>query len=136
MTWGDIEVEQITEPVIDIKELEERTGSFQLEYMVMTRNGREKTYYQVREYYRIRYAPERMYLLDFDREMTQIFDETAEAFTNNKIMLGIVDKQVEMKESDGGNVFAFISSNKLYSYNVTDHKLARLFPFTKMTLQT
>lgn len=129
VTWGDIEVEQITEPVIDIKELEERTGSFQLEYMVMTRNGREKTYYQVREYYRIRYAPERMYLLDFDREMTQIFDETAEAFTNNKIMLGIVDKQVEMKESDGGNVFAFISSNKLYSYNVTDHKLARLFSF-------
>ncbi|MCM1253116.1 MAG: hypothetical protein NC321_09865 [Clostridium sp.] len=129
VTWGDLEVERITEPVIDIKELEERTGSFQLEYMVMTRSGREKTYYQVREYYRIRYTPERMYLLDFDREMTQIFDETAAVFTNDKIMLGIVDKQVEMKESDGGNVFAFISSNKLYSYNVTDHKLARLFSF-------
>ena len=129
VTWGDLEVERITEPVVDIKDLEERTGSFQLEYMVMTRSGREKTYYQVKEYYRIRYTPERMYLLDFDRELTQIFDEESDVFTNDKIMLGIVDKQVEMEESDGGNVIAFISSNKLYSYNVTDHKLARLFSF-------
>ena len=129
VTWGDLEVERITEPVIDIKELEEGTGSFQLEYMVFTRNGREKTYYQVREYYRIRYTPERMYLLDFERKMTQIFDEEAGVFANDKIMLGIVDKDVQMQESDGGNVFAFVSSNKLYSYNVTDQKLACLFSF-------
>ena len=129
VTWADLEVEKITEPVVDIRELEERTGSFQLEYMVGTRNGRERTYYHVREYYRIRYTPERMYLLDFDREMTQIFDENADVFANDKIMLGIVDKDVKMQESDGGNVFAFISSNKLYSYNVADQKLARLFSF-------
>lgn len=129
VTWADLEVEKVTEPVIDIKELEERTGSFQLEYMVSTRSGREKTYYHVREYYRIRYTPERMYLLDFDREMTQIFDENADVYANDKIMLGIVDKDVKMQESDGGNVFAFVSSNKLYSYNVADQKLARLFSF-------
>lgn len=129
VTWGDLKVEQITEPVVDIKELDERTGSFSLEYMVTTRSGAEKTYYQVREFYRIRYTPERMYLLDFQREMTQIFDEEAELFANDKIMLGIVDKDVEMKESDGGNVLAFVSSNKLYSYNVSDGKLAVLFSF-------
>lgn len=129
VTWADLEVEKITEPVIDIKELEERTGSFQLEYMVSTRSGREKTYYHVREYYRIRYTPDRMYLLDFDREMTQIFDENADVYANDKIMLGIVDKDVKMQESDGGNVFAFVSSNKLYSYNVADQELARLFSF-------
>lgn len=127
VTWGDMKVERITEPVVDIKELEQRTGSFKLEYMVITRSGRDKTYYQVWEYYRIRYTPERMYLLDFEREMTQVFDDTS--LVNDKIMLGIVDKNVEMQESDGGNVFAFVSSNKLYSYNVTDHKLARLFTF-------
>ncbi len=70
-----------------------------------------------------------MYLLDFEREMTQIFDEEADVFANDKIMLGIVDNDVEMKESDGGNVFAFVSSNKLYSYNVSDKKLAILFSF-------
>jgi len=129
VTWGDLEVERITEPVIDIRELETYTGSFRLEYIAATREGRERTYYHVREYYRIRYTPERMYLLDFDREMTQIFDETADVYANDKIILGIVDQEVEMQESDGGNVFAFVSSGKLYSYNVADQKLARLFSF-------
>ncbi len=129
VTWGDLTVERVTEPIVYIQDLEERTGSFRIEYMVVSRNAREKAYYQVQEYYRIRYTPERMYLLDFEREMTQIFDETTDVFTNDKIMLGIVDKQVEMEESDGGNVFAFVISNKLYSYNVTDHKIARLFSF-------
>lgn len=129
VTWGDLQVQRITEPVVDIKELEERTGSFQLEYIALSQSGREKTYYLVREYYRIRYTPDRMYLLDFDREMTQVFDDTADVFANDKIMLGIVGQDVEMEESYGGNVFAFVASNKLYSYNVTDKKLALLFSF-------
>ena len=127
VTWGDLQVERITEPVIDIKELEAQTGSFKLEYMVMTRSGKEKTYYLVNEYYRIRYTPDRMYLLDFERKMTQVFDD--ESLENDKIILGIVDKNVEIEESDGGNVLAFVSSDKLYSYNVTDQKLARIFSF-------
>ncbi|MBQ6806435.1 MAG: hypothetical protein IJO97_03280 [Lachnospiraceae bacterium] len=129
VTWGDLQIERITEPLVDVMELEEQTGSFQLEYMAQARDGKEKMLYHVREYYRIRYTPDRMYLLDFEREMNQFFDEQAEIMANNKIMLGIVDKQVEMKESDGGNVFAFVVTNKLYSYNVTDKKLARLFSF-------
>ena len=44
-------------------------------------------------------------------------------------MLGIAGEEVELKESDGGNVFAFTVADKLYSYNVTDNKLARLFSF-------
>lgn len=129
VTWGDLEVRRLTTPIIDIKELEERTGSFLLEYLVYTQDSGERTYYQVREYYRIRYTPDRMYLLDFDREMTQIFDENANVFANNKIMLGIVDKNVEFQESYGGNTMAFVGSNKLYSYNVMDQKLALLFSF-------
>ncbi|MCM1262275.1 MAG: hypothetical protein NC313_06095 [Butyrivibrio sp.] len=129
VTWGDLNVEQITEPVVNIKELDERTGSFSLEYDVITRDKGKKTYYKVSEFYRIRYTPERMYLLDFEREMNQIFDDEADVFANDKIMLGIVGGDVEIKESDGGNVFAFVGSNKLYSYNVSDEKLAVLFSF-------
>lgn len=129
VTWGDLTVQRITDAVVDIKELEERTGSFLLEYIALGQDSGEKTYYQVREYYRIRYTPDRMYLLDFDREMTQIFDEDADVYANNKIMLGIVDKEVEFQESYGGNTLVFVSSNKLYSYNVMDQKLALLFSF-------
>ncbi len=129
ITWGDLSVNQVTEPNIVIKELTEQTGSFHMEYLASIRDGRDTNYYRVKEYYRIRYTPDRMYLLDFEREMDQIFDEEANVYVNDKIVLGITGEEIELIESDGGNVFAFTAADKLYSYNVTDNKLVRLFSF-------
>lgn len=129
VTWGDLEVREVTQPVVTIKELAEQTGSFTLEYLAAIKNGRQTDFYRIDEYYRIRYTPDRMYLLDFERTMEQVFDEEAEVYVNDKIVLGISGDQVTLRESDGGNVFAFTVADKLYSYNVTDNKLARLFSF-------
>lgn len=129
VTWGDLPVRKVAEPRIIIRELAEQTGSFDLEYLVNIRNGKKTDYYRVNEYYRIRYTPDRMYLLDFERTMEQIFDEESDVYVNDKIVLGITGEEVALKESDGGNVFAFTVADKLYSYNVTDNKLARLFSF-------
>ena len=129
ITWGDLAVHTVTEPDITIKELTEQTGSFAMEYLASVRDGREINYYRVKEYYRIRYTPDRMYLLDYEREMDQIFNEEANVCINDKIVLGISGDEVKLVESDGGNVFAFNVADKLYSYNVTDNKLIRLFSF-------
>lgn len=129
VTWGELPVHKITEPDIMIRDLTEQTGSFSMEYLASIREGRETKYYRIGEYYRIRYTPDRMYLLDYEREMDQIFDEEADIYINNKIVLGIAGDEVQMSESDGGNVFAFTVADKLYSYNVTDNKLIRLFSF-------
>ena len=129
VTWGELPVKKVAETRIIIRELAEQTGSFNLEYLVNIRNGRKTDYYRVNEYYRIRYTPDRTYLLDFERTMEQIFDEESDVYVNDKIVLGITGEEVTLKESDGGNVFAFTVADKLYSYNVTDNKLARLFSF-------
>ncbi len=129
VTWGNLKVNRITEPLVSIRELTDQTGAFRIEYLASVRDGRQTNHYRVSEYYRIRYTPDRMYLLDYEREMNQIFNEEAEVFVNDKIMLGIAGDDVKIHESDGGNVFAFVVADKLYSYNVTDNKLARLFSF-------
>ena len=129
ITWGDLKVSTVTQPDISIKELTEQTGSFTMEYLVSIRDGRDMNYYRIREYYRIRYTPDRMYLLDFERDMNQIFNETANVYINDKIVLGIVGDDVTLMESDGGNMFAFTVADKLYGYNVTDNRLIRLFSF-------
>ncbi|MDE6406953.1 MAG: hypothetical protein K2M20_15035, partial [Lachnospiraceae bacterium] len=129
VTWGELPVRKMAEPRIIIRELAEQTGSFDLEYLVNIKNGKETSYYRVNEFYRIRYTPDRMYLLDFERTMEQVFDEESDVYINDKIVLGITGEEVTLKESDGGNVFAFTVADKLYSYNVTDNKLARLFSF-------
>ena len=129
ITWGDLAVHTVTEPDIAIRELTEQMGSFSMEYLASVRDGKEINYYRVREFYRIRYTPDRMYLLDYEREMDQIFNEDANVCINDKIMLGIAGDEVKLMESDGGNMFAFTVADKLYGYNVTDNKLIRLFSF-------
>lgn len=119
----------MTEPVLDVKEIAGQTGSFELNYIAATSEGKNKTYYNVNEYYRIRYTPDRIYLLDFERTMEQILDEGADIYASNKISLGITDMDTALVESDGGNIFAFVNSNRLFSYNVTDNKMAVIYGF-------
>lgn len=128
--WGDLPVKKVSTAIVDIKEMMSQTASFQVHYEVqIPYEGREETYL-VTEYYRIRYTSERIYLLDFEREMNQLFDERKSVYNGNKISLGIQGTdQVELTECDGGNIFAFVAGGRLFSYNVADNKLALLFSF-------
>lgn len=129
VTWGNLEVTREMEPVANLVELATETASFKLYYVVSTPGEDEKQYYYVEEFYRIRYTTDRIYLLDFERNMTRFFSETKDVFVHDKIVLGIAGTDIPFMESDDGNNFAFVVQNKLCSYNVTDNKLAVLFSF-------
>ena len=130
VTWGDLKVKKETEAVVNIKEMMQQTASFHLHYRVSIQDNGDKSQYLVDEYYRIRYTTDRIYLLDFDREMTQIFDETAEVYNADTIFLGIQDLDcIQLVECDGGEIVAFVTGNRLFSYHAADNKLALLFSF-------
>ena len=61
-----------------------------------------------------------MYLLDYERDMDSYFEPEAASYTNNKLSLGISDGNLELAESEDGNVFAFVKGNRLFSINLTD----------------
>ena len=130
VTWGDLQVERLTKPQVTIKELAAQMGTVELDYVVGIQENNARALIQVKEFYRIRYTADRIYLLDYERTMKQLFDESGKSFANNKITLGItLEQDLELMESDGGNIFAFTDGNRLFSYNVTDQKLSRLFSF-------
>ena len=129
ITWGDLKVEKEGTVQISIKEMEAQTAKIQLSYQVSIGNDKNKTFFNVKEFYRLRYGTERIYLLDFERTMEQIFDKDNGVFSSNKISLGITDGDVKLIESEGGNILAFIQEGMLYSYNITENKLALLFSF-------
>ena len=129
VAWGGLDVKKESDVQIYIKEIANQTASFVLSYTVSYPYNQERETAVVEEYYRIRYTPDRTYLLDYQRNMTQLFDEEEDHFINDKIVLGITDQNIEMKESEGGTVFAFENAGALYSYNGADNKLARLFSF-------
>lgn len=129
VAWGGLEVTRETGSEVQIKEIAPQTASVVLTYFVSYPYNEKTVYAQVEEYYRVRYTPDRMYLLDYERTAAQLLEESAAGFSNDKLILGIADSDVELMESDGGTVFAFSHAGSLYSYNGADSKLAVLFTF-------
>ena len=129
ITWADLNISQITKPQITISEIEEQTASIRMNYRVQTIENRKKYYYNIVEFYRLRYTPDRTYLLDYERSMNQLFDPEADVYGGSKIMLGIRDTNVQMMESDGGSNLAFVNENQLFCYHAADKKIAYLFSF-------
>ena len=128
ITWGDLNVHEETEPVVRLTEIASQTASLLVDYVVSTSGSGNTTYYMVQEHYRIRYTPDRMYLLNYERTMTQIPD-TEHMYANDKILLGITEANVPMMESGDGNIVAFEVANQLFSYNVSTNRLAVIFSF-------
>lgn len=128
ITWGELNVREEAEPVFRLQEIASQTASFTGDYVVSTSADGSRTYYLVEEYFRIRYSPERMYLLDYERTMTQITNPE-DMYANDKILLGIADADVDMLESEDGNIVLFETANRLFSYDVNNNKLAVIFGF-------
>lgn len=129
VTWADLIINRVGQPHIMISEIEPQTASIKLYYRVETLEGKRRHEYNVVEFFRIRYTPDRTYLLDYERTMNQIFDPDADIYGGNKIMLGIRDSEVQMMESDGGLNLAFVNENQLFCYHAADKKIAGLFSF-------
>lgn len=129
ITWGDLSVKEETEPEVYVRRINPYVANVELRYALSVDMADGCRYYNVTEYYYIRYTAERMYLLDYERDMDSYFEPEAASYTNNKLSLGISDGNLELAESEDGNVFAFVKENRLFSINLTDSKTALLFGF-------
>ncbi len=129
LTWDELSVREEMAPRIRLTEIASQTASMLLDYVVSTKgeNG-ERTYYMMQEHFRVRYTPERMYLLDYQRTMTQIPD-VEKMYANDKILLGITSDEIPMMESEDGSTVVFEEANRLLSYNAASNELTVIFSF-------
>lgn len=128
ITWGSLEPVQEDAASIRLTQISGNVASLLMDFVVSTGEGKNKIYYNVEEYYRVRYTSERMYLLDYERTMTQIPD-TTRMYANDKILLGITDENVDMMESADGNTVVFSDMGQLLSYNAAANGLTVIFSF-------
>lgn len=128
LTWDELQVEEVGEPVLQLTAIGSQTASALIDYVVTTKRDETITYYLVQEYFRVRYTSERMYLLDYERTMTQVPD-VEQMYANDKILLGITGEDIPLQESEDGNVVVFEVAGKLCSYNVNTNKLTVIFSF-------
>ena len=135
ITWGSLEPVQEDAASIRLTQINGNMASLLMDFVVSTGEGKNKIYYNVEEYYRVRYTSERMYLLDYERTMTQIPD-TTRMYANDKILLGITDENVDMMESADGNTVVFSDMGQLLCYNAVTNGLTVIFFSMVKTMPT
>ena len=130
VSWAEFHGTRLTTPVPSVKEITSTYNVIVLDYVV-TRVGLngQSEYYNVEEYYRVRYTNTRMYLLNFERTMEEIFRGENDSISGNDILLGIRSKDVEYQTNESGKVVAFVQEGELWSYNQEANTLAKVFSF-------
>ena len=69
VTWGNMSPEVISDELITIKEYNMETACIQYNYFVKANTDSGEETYQIKEFYRVRYANRTNYLLNFERTM-------------------------------------------------------------------
>lgn len=93
ISWGNLSPQISKKGIPVIKEINETTASISLEYEIKAANengGAE--YYNVTDFYRLRYTDTRIMLLDFQRSADQVFDPQQTVITDDGLLLGVRTK--------------------------------------------
>ena len=124
LTWGDLEPKLVGSKDLEILEIDETTASIMLSYQVEIMSET----HNVSEFFRLQRG-KRMYLMEYERIMDQVFDEERNVVVNGKILHGIIHDMPIRIENDNAGIYAFVQQNALYSYNISSKTMARLFSF-------
>lgn len=132
LTWGNLSPEKLNGAEVTYKELLGDIGSFQLDYKVKAKNDYDtEQYYNVTEYFRLKWTDTNIYLLDYRRTMNQIFDATGQSVTSSRVNLGIgEDFGVEYDGDKDGNYIAFVKEQSLWMMDVKTNQITSIFAFS------
>ncbi|MBR5336824.1 MAG: hypothetical protein IK152_02450 [Lachnospiraceae bacterium] len=132
ITWGSMKVSEYTEPVYNFSEINSSFTGMRADYVLKVDDPDSTdlyTLYNIREYYRIRKTDGKMYILDFNRTMEQIYDINNIMVSEGALLLGIADPENDCKTSELGAVVAFVSNGELFSFNSGTGVMRKLFGY-------
>ncbi len=124
LTWGELEPKLVTEKDMELLEIDETTASIMLRYQVEIQSEK----HNVSEFFRLQRG-KRMYLMEYERIMDQVFDEEKNVVVNGKILHGMIHEKPVRIENGTATIYAFVQQNALYSYNISSQTMAKLFAF-------
>ncbi|MCD7709474.1 MAG: hypothetical protein LUI02_06340 [Clostridiales bacterium] len=131
ITWADFVGEKLTEPVASFKEINDSYDVLTLQYVMVSQNEYgESEFYNVEEYYRLRLTTTRMYVLNFERRMNQIFrGENTFLTEDGEIMLGIRNSDIEYMTSETEDIIAFVQEGELWCFDRINGRIAQVYSY-------
>ncbi len=130
VTWNKLKPEIITECIPTIKELNIETAAIEQIYYVRAKTNSGTEIYQIKEFYRVRYTSDRIYLLYFQRSMDAIFDPELTSLTRSEFKIGITSqKDLDITANEENNKMAFVRNGSLWYYDLEKNQLNQVFSF-------
>ncbi|GHT84057.1 hypothetical protein FACS18947_0960 [Bacteroidia bacterium] len=130
LTWGSLHPSIFRKAVPVIKEINQTTCSVELNYEITAEDSDNNVeYYEVTEFYRMRYSGARVMLLDFSRDAGQIFDAELPVITSQGINLGVAPQSLQHVSNQNADIVAFVVAGDLWSYNRSANKATKIFSF-------
>lgn len=129
--WGDLDPFVESNIVPSVLDVNGDVAIIVLEYTMGAANDYDSfDTYAVHEYYRIRQTKNGMYLLQFEREASQLFDSRNDLLTSGKINLGIQpDDEVTALSSADNNFTYFVNMGTLWCYDTKQNAFVKVFSF-------
>ena len=130
--WGNLNPKQLTKPVLNISEIYSNIAVATLDYMVelVTDSGIEQ--YYVKEKFRVIVSGTSKHLLNYERTMEAVFDETLASLSLNQLKLGVTgDVDMELLTNADASQLAFVRNKELWHYNMAENTLSKVFSFRK-----
>lgn len=134
LTWGNLSVERVSEPVVSITEITGDTSCFLLKYKVRAKNDYDTyQYYNVTEFFRVKIGINTTYMYVYDRTVEQIFDPTTQNISPTRINLGLdSDLDIKYKSNSTGSFVSFIKDGSLWTMDMKKNQIISIFSFEDM----
>ncbi len=115
------------EPRISIREMNDTYMVLQMKTIV---SSEQKQEYDMTENYKLRYTPDRMYLLDYDRKLAAYYNEELIDEKDSMINLGIQDiNKVNYVSADEGKKVCFSEQGQLWYYDYQNSNVTNVYSF-------
>lgn len=131
LTWGSMDVRREGDVSVTLKELDGTMGSVQIQYLAARdKEDGETELFEVEENFTMKWGELRIYMMDYNRSMNQIFEGRDGDYSGKRIMLGISDEQgISASASENGKVRTYIVNRDLWSYDEAGREALRVFSF-------
>lgn len=128
VTWSGMSPKVISDELVTVKEYNMETACIQYNYFIQAATASGEETYQIKEFYRVRYASGQNYLLNFERSMEAVFDVNMASTKTSQLKLGITeDNDSRMLSNSKDNQLYFARGGVLYQYDMTQNQVKKIF---------
>lgn len=130
ITWGGLNVERAGDVRMTLRELDGNLANIQMDYTVIRQADQETEIFEVSENFTMRWATQRVYMMDYQREMNQLFTGARSLFSGKRITMGIsCGRDLYSVSSTDSRFTAFVVNRELWSYDNSENLSTRVFSF-------